>query len=438
MVLHLNQITKFLAITNLVIIGTVFLHLGNTELLSLSTFLINFLLIIETKRFKPLSIFFFFCLLHLFPPLLYFSNGTSISSYTYFAQYAIYEQVLVIHAIMISIVALMMPNIKENIFLKENLMFRNSNWGFWFIMSGMIFITLFTLTGTSILDSSGYGSNDFETQELGGLSIFEYFIVLIPVAYIYTNNNSVKKWALLVICTVYSLKGLLFGGRVEAVQAGLLVFILFFDSRKLAFGKLILIVIVPAYVLVIFGSIRHNPLLLIEDFQTVLLRPFTDPSKILGNQNDIYYSSARLVGLVQNNQLTYWDRVQSFLYNIVAPVVPYGRLPDIANLAAYKKDEYSAGGGGLISVFFWTFLSIPGVVIIGTYLGYLIRNAVKKQSTYFTLYLILGLSTYPRWFGYSPITLFKLCLYVVPFYFLLCHILEPAFKINKNESLIRD
>lgn len=395
------------------------------QVLSLCSVVLNVVLIISNKKFKPLAVFFIFSFTYIYVSIPYFFQGVPLGGgYSDFIDEAYYQKVLVIHSLMISVIALVLPKFDKSFLLRDLLPKRESNLTFYVLIVLMLYMALFSKTGTNILESGGYASDDFKTERVGGLSIFGYFLIILPVGYIYSNGERFKK-LLLIICTIiYCIKGVLFGGRIEILQASLLIFILFIDNKKISLGKIILYSTVPAYVLAIFGAIRSNPLIILEGMDEILMRPFNDYLSVFGNQMNVYYSSNRLVGMVDTEVISYWQRIETFAYNLIAPVVPYGRLPDIANLAGYKKDEFAAGGGALISVYFWVFLSYPGVVMIGTYFGWIMRKIKRSSSTYFGLYLIMVLSTYPTWLGYNPISMFKLSFYVIPFYFLIRHVFE--------------
>lgn len=428
-------LSKFLAFSCLIIFSLCMVGLPYFPLLSLCSVILNIALVIATRKFKPLAFLFLFALTYIYVSIFYFVDGISLSlGYEGFTDPTYYRNVLLIHSFFLVVITLLLPRFDQPILMRELLPNRKSNLAFYLIVAAMLFITFISKTGTSIIESSGYSNENYKTESIGGLSIFEYFLVLVPLGYIYTNNETLKRWVLIGCIALFCIKGLLFGGRIETLQCGLLVFIFFVDNRKTNFLKLIGLSIVPLYILTIFGAVRSNPLLFLEDTSRILLLPFENSMILFGNQRDIYYSSNRLVGMVGNETITYWDRFRTFGYNLVAPVVPYGRLPEIANLAGFKKDVYPAGGGALMSVYFWVFLGYPGVMLLATYLGVIIRKIKSAVSTYFVLYMIMVLSTYPRWIGYNPITLFKLSIYVIPAYFLLRYVVERLETLSTHTS----
>ena len=123
----------------------------------------------------------------------------------------------------------------------------------------MFLITIFGRSGNNIFDSGGYGSIGANVQNAGGLAIFEYFLVLFPIAYIYSGQNKKKLRLLLIMAVIYSLKGLLLGGRIEALQMLLMIFILYIDNKKLKLRKVIRLLIVPIFILHCFWSCKVRP-----------------------------------------------------------------------------------------------------------------------------------------------------------------------------------
>lgn len=54
-----------------------------------------------------------------------------------------------------------------------------------------------------------------------------------------------------------------------------------------------------------------------------------------------------------------------------------------------------------------------GVILIEDFFAKIFNNYKKNSSKeyVFIIYIFMLLSTFPRWFAYSPITAFKLCIY---------------------------
>lgn len=427
-------VTKVLSIITLMMLYPVAKGLVSPAILSLSVVFLAVMLIVYTRKFKPLALFFIFTLPYIFITLPHFlgANFPLSLGYTQFDKEGYYIHVEVIHSLFIATIALFLPYLKRQLIIKDILPIKDSPILFWSIVLGMLFIILFGKTGNNIFESGGYGSANAHVQSLGGLSIYEYFLVLSPVAYIFSGLKRSRLGVILVLMLIFSVKGLLFGGRIEALQAFLQIFILFFDKEKLKLRIVIIAAAIPAFMFMVFGFVRSSPDVGFSKMvQLVMQNLSTTSYLLLANHIDIYYSSARLYGFIQENIITFGERLYSLVLNIAAIVVPYDKLPAIANLAAFKQSSYPAGGGGLISAYFYVFLSYPGVIFIGLMFSLLIRKIIYHTTTYLLLYSIMVFTTYPRWFGYNPNALFKMSFYILPLYFLI----RMLPRANPNQAI---
>ena len=155
----------------------------------------------------------------------------------------------------------------------------------------------------------------------------------------------------------------------------------------------------------------------------------------LETQNDVFYASVRFIGLLDFGILKESDRLKVFFYNILAIVVPFKYLPESTNLARYETHYYNAGGGGLISAYWYFFLGLPGLTFIGWYICFVIKKTISTTNMYYLIYALIFFSSYPRWLAYNPIIIFKLCIYGA-LYFLLMKIANNIFRVNvKSGSL---
>lgn len=397
---------------------------------------INLLLIYYSRKFKPLLIMMVFFFSYIFNLIDYYWNGVDISGgYQIFDIIEYYNYTLKIHVYFLAFLLASFPVLKHRIYLRERLKNKQSTFLFYLTACFMLFIYLFGSSGQTIFEAGGYGSSG--TTALGGTSIFEYFIVLVPLGFIFSSENRRLRYILWILVLLYCAKSILFGYRNQVIQVGLVLLCLL-DSSKVKYRHILAIGIIPVYLLLLFGQIRQNPFILFtENISNIILIPFQNLFDNFGNQNDVFYSSVRMFGLVQIGELSAYDRLLSFGSNIMALVTPYSILPDVANLAAYKKDVFGAGGGGLISMYWYVFLGILGPCIIGFGLGYILTRAINSKNIYFILYLLLVLSTYLRWFAYNQISLFKISAYGALFYFALIMLVRIIKLFNTNNIYLK-
>ncbi len=395
---------------------------------------LNIYLIIKSRKIKPVAILFLFALTYLLNLIALYRDNVDISGgYNIFDRLEYYNNTLWIHVLFLYSISLFFPLIKERFYLKDKLIPEFSRFYFWITFIFMAFIALFGYTGGSILESGGYGNMSLEAA--GGTSIFEYFIVLVPLIYIFCGNNKLFKTLATALILYYIYKGLSFGFRNQVLQLSLLLFAMF-DSPRLKYWQLILISIIPLYLLLIYGSIRLNPLIIFTDnISDILMEPINNFGfNLLGNQNDIFYASVRVYGFLEQGIIDAVDRIVIITSNMLAIIVPYSYLPEMANIAGYRQADYGSGGGTLISMYWFLFAGLPGVVFIGWYLSFIIKKFTTTSNKYFLLYFLLVLTTYPRWFGYNQISLFKISLYGV-LYLLVLEFLSRIIKLVTKDTL---
>jgi multisubunit Na+/H+ antiporter MnhG subunit len=220
---------------------------------------------------------------------------------------------------------------------------------------------------------------------------------------------------LLFILTFFVFNTFLHGGRIEALQAillyGYLRYRFLVDVSKFRLAVALGVIFV---LLTVIGLARSDPygflagLTSPQDFVKLFIGAGRR-DYVLSTEGDAFYASARMLGLIDVGLLSPATRVMSFvsyLFNIFAPSDFW---PDYANLASYRTDTYSSGGGGLIAAYFFVWLGYAGPAIAGILIGLAIRGLYTSNSVPRQLYALLILVTFPRWYNYSPIVLVKFC-----------------------------
>jgi hypothetical protein len=428
------------ALALIILLLSIFTFFFSFPILILSILLLTLqiLLVFEYRKFKPFSLLLLFVLPYTLVAFFHFIDSSfplHLGSRNDFDLERLYIGTFVILCLFWSSFSLVLPRINKPIIINNFLIFNNKPFIFYFLLILQIIILVFGRSGNTIFESGGYGSSDMNTSNLGGTAIFEYFIVFYPVTYIFSGRNKFRVFLLILLAVFYSLKAILFGGRVEFLQCILLIFILHFDNPNTSLFRILVVSFIPLVFFILFGFIRSAPDSMFDVFNIVKENIQFAGYTFFGNQIDVYYSSTRLLGLIDINLISIIDRFEIFLYNIFAIISPYSLLPEKANLALYLQGDFSAGGGGLLPVFFYVYLSYFGVIIVGLIMGYLFYRAIKlnsKVSQYWVIYLIMILSTYPRWYAYSSNVIYKFCIYSLVIFGLLNFWLSIIYKINKK------
>lgn len=333
-----------------------------------------------------------------------------------------FYETLQIHALFLFSLDTFLSPFRKRFYISAQIRQVENQKAFIFLVFLFIFFLIFAIRGDTILDTGGYGQEGNKTS-LGGFG--EYFIILIPLLYIFGGNNHTSKKIIFILLLSMGIKLLLYGGRIGVLMIGLSTFMLYYDKeeRKVSVTRLLFFSLPVLYIFVLLGSIRANIYsVLTSSWGELLLLPFKGEFiqtyiEFFGNQNDIFYSSTILNQSAILGSIDVQSRFQMLLYNILSLVVPYSFLPKEASVIPYIQATVAkTGGGALISSYFYFFLSYPGVVFIGWFIAKLINTLQRSTNILFILYVFVVLCTYPRWFGYNMIGLFKISFYVVPVY----------------------
>jgi hypothetical protein len=175
------------------------------------------------------------------------------------------------------------------------------------------------------------------------------------------------------------------------------------------------------YINILFANIRNQPSILVDFELQKILTPFSineNTNLYSSNEGEVFHSSARLIGLINLGYLDILDRIYSFFGFVLSIFVPSSFLPSSASLITFMKDEYNAGGGGLISIYFFCWAWYFGPIIIGLFIVYFLNKVNYSKNKYLVLYFFMICSTFPRWFAYNPIILFKICFWIIPLFFI--------------------
>ncbi len=368
-----------------------------------------FYLIVNTIRVKIINLFFLFSFSYLIP-LFYYSFGNKIiTSYNHSNSIAFLSKYLFLFNLFFTIVLCFTFNFKVPIRPLGKL---DNKFIYFLNILICLFIAFFSKSGDNIFISGGYGLS--EINNLGGFAIGEYFLIFFYSAYKFSGNWKLNYYLLIFVAVLYILISLAYGLRNELIQLSILCFILFYRENGHTF-RYILLILFGLYFSSLFSVIRSNPASLLENSLVENLSVknvfSNDSDNYISHQGDVIHSSSRLIGFRDENILDNSIVYSSSFYFFLSSVVPQKYLPPHANMAAFKQDEYPVGGGGNIFSYFYFWFSFPGVILVAIFVGIILKLSTVKINSNIGTYFILALSTFPRWFAYSPINLFKMCVY---------------------------
>ena len=165
----------------------------------------------------------------------------------------------------------------------------------------------------------------------------------------------------------------------------------------------------------VIGRFRTNPELLFEGNYFELLVPIkidnTSIQIISSQESEVNYSSTTILKLLEYGFVEGIVRLKAFLWFIISIFIPSSIADPLSNLTSLARNHFGNLGGGLISVNFFIYGGYIGVVMIAYIIAKIVNSYKGKEYSFFSIYSIFVLVTIFRWYAYSPIVLFKLCLY---------------------------
>lgn len=427
----MTRFNKYLLIFNFVLfsifLGITYVNIESTKYLYFYILCISFLNLYYSRYIIYQYIFNFFIIIYELPLLYYFIKQVNITGYTDFNNMIYYSKVQVVHSLFIfsfysfSVIHFKNVNERNQNNRLENL-FKPNKLGYYFWLIICIIILVFGQTGSNVFEAEGYATGESDKSVL-----YEYFSVFYFLAFVYSLKRGFQLRILYFLSIIYCIKSLLFGGRIEVIQLIFLNFYLYIDLNniKTNLWKITFFLFFGYYFNLIIGNIRNDPSSIIGFDYLKILNPlnYNEIKNIYySNEGDVFYSSVRLIALIENNFLSIFQRFESFLGFITSIFLPTSWLPASASLLTFMKSDYESGGGGLISIYSYAWLSYLGPIFISYFVIKIFKKTTTSNSKYFYLYGLLVVSTFPRWFAYNPLILFKMCFWIIPFYLLSNHI----------------
>lgn len=375
----------------------------------------------------PVFLIFIFIFSYVVVPFHFFILHKKIGIYEDFQSIYLINHVSFLNTLFISVLTLFLSNIKDINLVKPSKWVRSNNFVFYISLIPCLLSIYYGISGNSLLDS-GYGTGNSEKSPL-----HEYFIIFIFFPLIFKEvNNKFHELIVILIVFAYSFKTIIYGGRIEVLQAGLLYCYLTYNYLKdISKIKLYLLGFLMFFIMSILGAVRGNFYQIISDpdmveiLKLIFISNNSSPY-LLTTSGDVYYASMRMLGMINVGLLDFETRIVSFLSFLFNFLLSFSQLKGNANLAALNSDVYPVGGGGLIATYFYVWLSYFGVILSSAFIGYSIKKFHENSGVFFRVYGLMLLVTFPRWWGYTPINLTKLCFAAVIIYVsyrILCYFL---------------
>ncbi len=401
-----------------------YFYISAPEGKEISVLCVSSCVLFALKFRKSIPVFFLFTFfsLYCYAGIEFFFNGIRVSGFRSFTDKASINHVLFINSLFITTIG----NVISSRTTQKPLILDDSSYKsaymFWFLVFVGIVMIQFGIQGENMLVSGGYGQGEVSKSSLHEYFILTFFIILL----VKPKNNVLTTIVIYTLYFIYCLKTLLYGGRIEVMQISLLLFSYYFIfPHKVNKTLLFSFVGVAYYFSSVVSRIRNNPIEFLRGNYMPYLNLFYKPPRAIelpqeylgNNQGDVLQSSARMLGLIQDGYLDISTRIASFFTMLLSIAFPSDKMPPYTNLASYHQTgKYISGGGGLISMYFYVYMSYLGPLFIGIFVGYFINQAFKSKKIGLKVYGVMLLIMFPRWYAYGTIIIFKMCFLTVVVY----------------------
>lgn len=373
-----------------------------------------------------LLVIFTFMSLYIWPSKLFFFNDLYFSAhhqiYTYYT--SIYITLLFALYFLVLNITIKIQPINENCKVK----FKHNDYIFYGLFIITLLIILFFRRSGSHYDGTG---GDVKVS-----SLYEYSLILIMFLYVYTNNKKSKLILFYIICFLYVFFTVIVGGRIEVILLALLLLTLKYQY-VISFKKIVILLLIGIWFMSVFENVRQNPTILLTHKAVNVLNPFIDNIGVSNfqssNEGDVFWASERMLLLIEENEISFFDRIEAALNYFISSFLPNRFLSPLANLANYKINIYTTGGGGLAISYFYVMFGFVGVIVLGIFIAHMLNKLSTNSTPIIKCYVILLITTLPRWFAYNPIFLIKFCIWGTLGY---CMVLSLDYTMKKYNKKI--
>lgn len=264
----------------------------------------------------------------------------------------------------------------------------------------IIFYSLFLILIYILLFAIGRG--DLVSYSVRVSPLYEYSSLLFLFAYYFSGKSKMRVFLITCLITLFILQDFYYGGRVTSVQL-IFLFLVTIFIQKLSF-KFILI---GGFVGMLLQSLVSAYRASYSLDSINLINIFTDLKKgyfVFSTPIAAYYASATHVAAFQIAPLNI--RLSSLFAFIISIFV--GSKNELGNVTEYVTNHYFGSiGGGIIPTHFYFWLGWAGVILISIVLVLLMNKLGGLKNDFQKLCAITVILTVPRWYLYSPLSLFR-------------------------------
>jgi hypothetical protein len=258
-------------------------------------------------------------------------------------------------------------------------------------------------------------------------TLYEYFIITYVLLFYYAKKTPLNNIFMIVYGFIYILQDFYYGGRISSLQLFIVILILFLP-KKISIFNMVLIII-PGYIfLKVIELYRTGEIQNLSNILGYINNPITNYQ--INTFSEVLYSSS---GLVFSSQFlfTIFERLNFFMNFLKSIFI--GAYNEESNIVSYISNNVSSvGGGGFFPVYLYFWIGWIGVFVSGIAFSVILNLKIDKTNDYLKILYIIVLSTFPRWFYYSPLVLFRLAFLNFTIVYIFTKVLDNLLK-NQNK-----
>ncbi len=284
------------------------------------------------------------------------------------------------------------------------------------LISAMLFL--------SIHDKKNFVISGGYSIESASSIFFEYCIPVLICLWLYSKKSSANIITV-IFFFIFILLPLFFGRRLPFTMVSLLFFNLYLFNYFSRSKTLLLTSAVFIFLSLLAVTRIGGESSIIEAILAINSNGIME-----NNQGGVVISAATYLGLIDDGYFDFEFGINSLLGMLTSPFLTSDLTPPetYINFEALRHASIP-GNGGFPGVYFYIWLGWPGVIIMSILLNRVIFCFGKNQLL--TILVIFILSTFPRWYAYNMIILFKMTFWLIMLFIILNTIHHRIIKYRK-------
>lgn len=393
---------KLLVLVSFLFISFVFLFCsevnGSHELILFVTLFISSAAMYNTRKNLYIFLLSFFIFLFPFDYSIGHFSGFSLYPFYRFENMAMVFFCISVFSSILSSLNVQSPNVIYEHGLSENFEFVSGRLVLWSLMC-LSLIMLIAIKGQVSIFSGGDSYSTYQDNLRSGSGVIEYTLMVF-LACLFYKKNKTEKTILTVIVFIYIIKTILFGFRVQALVAIIILSVLLlkkYPSSKFNFG----ICFSGFLIMIVYGVIKEGVSIFDGDIGFNILLD-TRYGYVQSHQHGVL-SSSSIILAYDNDEISkvlYWPAA------LITAFLPRRVINDELGFmypSAYVQFFDYTPGGGFFLVQILSLLGPIGVAVISIFLFYILNSFSSNVNLKGPLLIaaICLLCFFPRWVSYD-------------------------------------